>query len=386
MIRILALSDVDPTCHKGGLERHLLEVYARLADSARAQIELVVVGRREDLQADRLPNVSIKFARGLQLKRFTGAQATFSPAVFKEVLNAASVFHPDVIHAHTLFFTSTLAGVLAARVRGIPLVTTMHLGSLAALPLHHRIPAIIWERTLGRIVLANSAHVICVSQDVAAHAERLGIAKNRLTVIPNSVDLREFTPADSDRNDAIATLITVGRLLSNKGNQYLIRALGKLPRTLEFRLKVVGEGPMESSLRRIAEEEGIVHHVEFTGKRDDVATLLRSADIFVRPSLTEGMSLSILEALASGLPVVASNTTGVRELISDGKEGLLVPPGDVPALARALGILIADSELRSRMAQAAIQKSLTLRSWDSVADDTLRVMYRSAAGRRGASR
>ena len=125
----------------------------------------------------------------------------------------------------------------------------------------------------------------------------------------------------------------------------------------EARFVLAGEGPERARLEADAETLGIRDRVVFLGRRDDVPELLGASDAFVLPSLYEGTSLSVLEAMAAGCPVVASAIPGTDELVVDGESGLLVPPGDVDALAVALRRMLAEPLLRERLGSAARQRA-----------------------------
>jgi glycosyltransferase involved in cell wall biosynthesis len=146
-------------------------------------------------------------------------------------------------------------------------------------------------------------------------------------------------------------LLTVGRLQAPKDYSTLIAALERL-RELSVRTRIVGDGPDRATISAAIHDRGLAESVELLGDRDDVETLLASADCFVLSSLSEGLPLSVLEAMATGLPVVASDVGGVHELVVDGVTGALVPPSDPDALAAALQALLADRERGAQLGAA----------------------------------
>jgi glycosyltransferase involved in cell wall biosynthesis len=336
----------------------------------------------------------------------TGAQTAFSAEAWGLGAAAAARFRPDVVHAHTLFFHTSLVAAAVARVAGVPLVLTLHLGAVDALPQPYRTLTRAYELAAGRALLTAATRIICVSVDVRRHALALGAAAAKLAVVPNGVDARRFAPnppapfparerggACRDTSDGAARgdspppsrargaapliLLSTGRLIFNKGQGHLLEAMAALRRRgLAFRLVLVGEGPLEGRLRRQAERLGLGDTVQFAGYRQDMPALLRAADVFVRPSLSEGMSLAVLEAMAAGLPVVATDVSGTRELLQNGAGGLIVPPGSPPALADALARLAADAGLRRRLGEAARARALAY-DWEHVADLTLEELRRA---------
>jgi glycosyltransferase involved in cell wall biosynthesis len=176
-------------------------------------------------------------------------------------------------------------------------------------------------------------------------------------VIPNAVDVR--AAPQSELLGAPPTIITVGRFNAPKDPLTLVGALTQLAPG-SFRATLVGDGPDRAAVAAAVRQAGLDRTVELTGERHDVPALLAGADMFVLSSLSEGLPISVLEAMAAGLPVVASAVGDVPEAVADGKSGLLVPPGDPAALAGALRRLLADADLRRRFGAAARERALEL--------------------------
>ncbi len=378
MIRVLAFSDVVLPEGSGGVERTFPELYGRLAARGAADIRLVALGGDGLPRRERQHGHIVERARRIPLERLTGAQVAFSLDAWRTAWRAYRAHRPHVIHAHTLFFSTSLVAAVLARTTGTPLIVTVHVGSLAALPQPYRGAVQLYERTIGRFILSSAARIICVSDDVRAYALALGAAPGRTVVVPNGVDLARFTPgAAEDRSRPV--VLSVGRLIFNKGLQYLLPAAAQLRNEgLSFQLVIAGDGPLHRELERDAAALGLDDTVQFLGRRDDVDRLLRSADIFVRPSLSEGMSLAVLEAMAAGLAVVATDVSGSRQLIADGESGFIVPPADVDSLASALRRLILDPGLRRCFGERAHERA-THYTWESVADATAEEVARVLA-------
>jgi glycosyltransferase involved in cell wall biosynthesis len=175
-----------------------------------------------------------------------------------------------------------------------------------------------------------------------------------IPVIPNGVDISTFRPADEPRRAPEINIVCVGRLIERKGQHHLLRAFANLHAQCNcpITLTLVGTGDAENSLHGVANDLGVADAVTFTGfvPRHDMPMLYRRADIFVLPSQNEGMSIALLEAMASGLPVVVTDTAGgTTELVQDEVNGYVVPWADVWALTRALAMLVNDKEGRSHM-------------------------------------
>jgi glycosyltransferase involved in cell wall biosynthesis len=175
---------------------------------------------------------------------------------------------------------------------------------------------------------------------------------------------------------------TVGRLMPIKGSKYLIEAFARFRRQRapqESQLVIVGDGPSRTALEQCAESHGISRDVRFLGMRTDVYSLMTAFDIFVLPSLHEGVPMVLLEAMALGIPVVASRVGGIPEILEDRKEALLVPARNAEALATAIGFVAGSIELRNeliRSARARVQAQFSI----TASARSMRDMYRSLVG------
>jgi glycosyltransferase involved in cell wall biosynthesis len=215
---------------------------------------------------------------------------------------------------------------------------------------------------------------ICVSQDVAAFSAACGgLPVSKIAVIPNGVDaakLAEASPADLTQfgiPPGSQTLLFVGRLDPQKGPFVLMAALRELfPRRADLHGLVVGDGPLRDTLHAWVAKENLSSRVHFAGRRTDVPSLLRAADLFVLPSLWEGLPNVVLEAMAAGTPVVASRVEGISDLLVDDRTGLIVPPNSASDLAAAIDRVLADrneSRQMAHRAQAFVRQHFT---WDHV--------------------
>jgi glycosyltransferase involved in cell wall biosynthesis len=183
-------------------------------------------------------------------------------------------------------------------------------------------------------------------------ARRLGVPAERIVVVCNGVDTRAFPRASRERSDTIR-LGVLARLHRANGHETLLSALSILAaRRAGWRCVLAGDGPEERRLRTLAASGGLASLVEFAGHSSDAPRFLATLDIYVHPCLVSGMPNAVLEAMATGLPVVATAVGGTPEAVVDGETGLLVPPRDPEALAAALERLIADEPLRRRMGAA----------------------------------
>jgi len=241
-------------------------------------------------------------------------------------------YRPDVIHAHE--YIAGLPAVLIGRLHRIPVVVTEHFTGFV-------------RRTLGgvrlqeaRIAFRWADAVMPVSRSLQRAIEDYGI-KARFEVVPNAVDTDLFRPGDRDgKGGSSKRLLFVGLLdpSHKKGVPHLLQALAILrERRDDWQLDIVGDGPARTEYQRAAAELGIGEKVTFQGlkSKPGVAQYMRQADVFVLPSLWENLPCVLIEAMASGLPIVSTLTGGIPEMI-DGETGILVPPGDAAELAAAL--------------------------------------------------
>lgn len=231
----------------------------------------------------------------------------------------------DVVHTHNAY--PHIYGTLAARMAGVPVVLQTRHGPRFGQGLLAR-----WQY---RLACRFGNRVVAVSDDAARifrMEEKLPAAQ--LVRIWNGIDLSRFP---YQGGSAAPRAISVGRLAPEKDLATLIRAAARVVAELpEFELDIVGDGPLRTELEKQVADAGLARHVRLLGERHDVAALLGQAGLYVSSSLIEGVSLTLLEAMAVGLPVVATAVGGTPEVVVDGRTGWLVPPRDAECLAQAL--------------------------------------------------
>ncbi|MBD0320264.1 MAG: glycosyltransferase [Gemmatimonadetes bacterium] len=258
----------------------------------------------------------------------------------------------DVVHSHNTH--AFIDGGLGAALSGVK--TIVHTDHARSFPDKRRY--MVAEHVLSHLVYK----IVGVSEHTSANLIRHErISPRKLTTIPNGIDGSRYAAAvdlPAKRRELGITregpVIGLGaRLMEQKGVEYLLRALPAIvSRFPGLTLVVAGEGPLEAPLKQLASELGMDGHVRFVGVRLDLAELLHLFDLFVLPSIWEGLPMVLLEALAAGCPVVATDVGGVGTAIEDGVNGSLVPPRDPDALAAAVSALLADPALRDRYREA----------------------------------
>lgn len=214
-----------------------------------------------------------------------------------------------------------------------------------------------WHLWMDRATQRLVDRYVCVSQSVARFAQNEGgLAAAKLTVIPNGIDLADFpgTPADLRPlgiSPGRSPVTFVGRLDHQKDVHWLLRAVPRVFSAVPLAdLLIVGSGPLEDNLREFAGQMGIAKRTFFAGFRPDVPAILAASRVLVLPSRWEGMPNVVLEAMASRLPVVASDVEGVRELLGQSAEAQTVPPADSDALASSLIRILQDQRLCAQLA------------------------------------
>lgn len=231
---------------------------------------------------------------------------------------------------------------------------------------------VLKEVKFGRLFLRlirNVDAIISVCKKSSEEILENGFLKETLVEIPNGIDTSKFLGDTFRGRKNIRNIAYVGRLDSYKGVNYLLAGFKELLSKVDnIKLTIVGSGPDESLLRNMAKDLGIMDNVSFKGRREDIFSELCSADIFVLPSLSEGMPNVLLEAMACELPVVATYVGGNSDLIKDRHNGLLIPPKDSISLSKALLELLEDYELVQRLGKEARKTVKENYSMDHVVD------------------
>ena len=379
-LRVLAFCDYfPPSSSGGGSERVAFEVYRRLS-AAGASVTVVTAVPPGSTVADpsegALAGVEVVTVVGRDLSRITGAQVLVATGLRRRAHALVEAQRPHVLHANSLHFQTTVAATWLARHTALPLVTTVHLAGIDLLPAHVRAATGVWERTIGRWVLATSTEVVAVSEAVDDHVRTRTSADQRVHVVPNGVDLDVFVPGPEADPPVIAF---VGRLIANKGPAVLVAAARILAEAgRRFRLLFVGDGPQRAELEAdVAACPALAERTTFTGFSPVVHEHLAGASILVRPSLTEGMPLAVLEAMAAEVCTVVSDIPANRLVVDADRTGLLFPVGDVAALSSVLADLLDHPDRRRALARRGYEVAQGF-SWDATAAGTAAVLVDAA--------
>ena len=262
---------------------------------------------------------------------------------------AARLRRAGAVHLHAHFAGPALDhAFVLSRLTGIPFSFTVHGSDLLVRP----------HPLLGPIAREASAVFTPTRFNRDALVGRHRVPEERIVLAANGVDTDRFRPGGDEEKEP-GSILTVARLHPVKGLDFLIDAYAILAeRGTDFRARIVGDGPEREALERRIREKGLGERVRLEGglDREEIRAFLRRSEIFALSSHSEGLPMSVLEAMSAALPVAATRITGIPELVGEGETGFLVPPGDAAALADRLERLLADRELRSRMGRAGREK------------------------------
>jgi glycosyltransferase involved in cell wall biosynthesis len=306
----------------GGQEKLLAE-FARHADRRRFELFFLSLTSRgvlaKTIEALDWPVVALEEPQG------------FRPDMALRILPWLRRWRIDVLHTHDC--KPLLYGALAARLAGVARIVHMrHFADLPSLTRRQK-----WLATLAARLVDD---YVCVSEASARQAISEGVWPQGVRRIWNGIDTERFAWCGPQPE---GPAVTVARLSPEKDLATLLHAVALVVRQQPaFRLEIAGKGPCLPELRRLTHSLGLAGHVAFLGEVHDVPGLLARGRLFVLPSLTEGISLTLLEAMARGLPVVATRAGGNPEVVQHGETGWLVPPADPAALADALLQLYGD--------------------------------------------
>jgi glycosyltransferase involved in cell wall biosynthesis len=285
---------------------------------------------------------------------------------------------PDVVHAH--FWMSGLAAVRAAARFGVPVLQTFHaLGVVKRRWQADQDTSPASRVDIEREVACRADRVIATCSDEAAELRALGVAANRIDVVPCGVDVSLFRPAAATNRPPRSTprLLIVSRLVPRKGVEDAIRALALIP-TAELvvvggpAIEALDADPEVARLRRVMAECGVADRVVLAGHRphEELPAIIRASDLLLAVPWYEPFGITVLEAMACGVPVVGSAVGGLLDTVVPGVTGLLVAPRDPSSIAAAARLLLYDEPRRGAMGRAGVDRVREFYTWERVAEQT----------------
>jgi sugar transferase (PEP-CTERM/EpsH1 system associated) len=337
----------------GGLEVLLLELLKKLDRSA-FDFSVCVMEKEgrliPEVEAIGIPVYTVEKKEGLDFSL---------PFKLRHLIQEKKI---DIVHTHNS--TPWLyAGAALKMTRGRHLVHTKH--SNLSMSQHRLLSA---ERFLAKMT-------DCIIADAGVVAEfmkeKQAIPAEKIKLVYNGIDTQRFIkPMAGEPDRSIPTIGIVARLVSVKDHRTLMNAFKLVGKRLpDARLLIIGDGPLKEELLTYARQEGLNGKVEFTGARRDIPQLLRQMDVFVLSSLDEGMSITLLEAMASGLPVVATKVGGNPEIIIDGHTGFLVPAKAPEEMADKITLLLTDKKLAAAFGENGRKRVADYFSIETMARD-----------------
>jgi glycosyltransferase involved in cell wall biosynthesis len=376
----------------GGVERHVAELAPRLAERGHRVDVLTSELYREfpwERLAPSVPRSETTPWGSIRRLPVWSLPGELHYPFFRGLGRALAAASPEIVHVHTYGTNQVAVAARYRRHHGTPFVLTAHFHpdwSIEGGWLRHRIRG-FYDHRLAAPVLAQAARVIVQTREEERLLRATGVPLPPVTMVPPGY--RPLPPADEaaaapDPEASAPYLLFVGRLASNKGLLTLIDAFASFSRRhAEARLVLVGEdGGMAGAVRERARAAGVGDRVRLLGHLASdarLAGLYRGARLTVLPSAYEAFGLVLLESMAEGTPVVATSVGGIPEVVEDGRSGLLVPPGDAPALEAAIERLWTDRELAERMGRYGRTEVVPRYRWELVAE-RLDAVYREVVG------
>jgi len=264
--------------------------------------------------------------------------------------------HYDIIHVHRADYDAVVTAPLGKLLGKKVLVKLACSGPFGDIETLMKSPI----SGFALAMIANADKMVAVNEDIKKELLKVGYEKDRILMIPNGVDANTFRPITNSQPSKKKVVTFVGRLHEQKGLEYLLYSWKELIESFkmsvssfELHLNLIGEGPLKEKLVTVTEELGISKSVHLLGSVNNIAECLQCTDVFVNSSLFEGISNSLLEAMACGLPIVATDISGNAELIQDDYNGLLVSPGDSKSLCNAIECLLKDVKKAKKLGMEA---------------------------------
>lgn len=370
--------------HLGGVESHVMDVARELA--ARGHEVTVVTTRHTSSAAER------ETMDGFDVIRVKPATVVLRTPITPRIRAVLRALAADVVHAHMPPPLSAHYAADVCEARRLPLVVTYHCDVELPSLLGSFVEA-LYRRSLGESTLEQAAEVIVTTRTYAATSR--AVWRHNPTVIPNAVDARRFHP-EVDGTGVRQRLkippdrpvaLLVGRIVPHKGVEHFIEAARHVP---EAQFLVAGEGSSLEAMEELAEAIRVKDRVRFLGRisQDNLPKVYAACDVFVLPSVSrlEAFGIVALEAMATGKPVVVADIPGVREVIEDGREGLLADPVNPQDLAEKMRRLLEDPDLRREMGRRGRERVLADFTIEKVTDAILRVYEGARAGKRPTAR
>ncbi len=349
----------------GGIEVYVETLVEKLSREKNIEFTIITRHFKNTKKHEQIGNIDIY--RVGWLKGFYFRNLTFN---FIGFIKAISLKF-DIIFTQDLF--ATFFGIFLSKLKKKPLISVVH-GIASDQPQYPSFLRYVLQR-LEIFTYQNVEFTISLTVKPKNKFMELGGKAKNWRVIPFGIKMERFdgisrtkTRKNLGLKKEVAVITFVGRLLKVKGVSYLIDALSLIEE--DFVALIVGSGPDEAELKRLVNEKGLTNKVRFLGFRDNIPEILRATDIYVLPSLSEGLSISLFEARAAGCACVV---TDIGLPVKPGKDALVVIPGDAEALREGLELLLKNNDLRERLGREGRKMAVNSFSWDNIMESYLEV-------------
>jgi glycosyltransferase involved in cell wall biosynthesis len=366
--------------HVGGYEKIVYELSRRLVQKG-YEIDILTCNTERALAYEELDDIHI-----YRLPCWNALNSVYPipkpcPTSFR-ILRRLLRKNYDVINTQTRFFITSFLGLIFAKLKRIPLVHTEH-GARHSIVSNKVVDLIgrTYDHTIGSLIVKSARINIGVSEAACEFLKHLGATTIQL--IHDGIDTTIFKKKEDtnyrqtlDISDAAVVITFVGRLIYAKGVQDLISAFSKIKDTTpEVKLLIVGDGPYRAELEKLAQQTNYVSSILFLGQRnqDEVIDVLSATDIFVNPSYSEGLGISVMEAASIGLPIIATDGGGTGEIIADYKTGILIKATNTSQLEQKLRELLTNTQLRKELganARISVEQKF---DWDKITQDWIEI-------------
>ncbi|MDO8601239.1 MAG: glycosyltransferase [bacterium] len=362
----------------GGIEtwtKNIAEGVALRRGSGQAEIFVVTGKVKNQSEKEEAGGVKIFRTSLFALSNLSASPLIYTlsllPFVFCKSLALIKKEKIDILHCQG--FLSSFLGFWLSKLTGVPYIATVQ-------RLEGR------RNPIKNFIYRNAVLCIGASRAIGEYFKQIG-CKN-IEVIPNGIDLERFKNLEIKPHQGFV-VITVARLEKVKGTEYLIGAFDLLMSDFlgksDIRLSIIGDGSERKNLEDLVKKLGLAERVKFLGEipNEKIPEYLAGADCFVLPSLKEGFGIAVLEAMAAGVPVIASRVGGILDIIEDGKTGLLIEPGNPEEIAKAISKIYQDSTLRGQLINNAMAE-LKRYNWQDIAERVFKI-YENIIRRRNLS-
>lgn len=366
--------------HVGGYEKIVYELSRRLVQRD-YEIDILTCNTERVLAYEELDGIHIYRLPSWNVLNSVYPIPKPCPTSFK-ILRRLLSKNYDVINTQTRFFITSFLGLIFAKLKRTPLVHTEHGARHSIVP--NKLIDLIsraYDHSIGALIVNSARRNIGVSEAACEFLKHLGATTIQL--VHDGIDTTIFKKKEDTNyrqklgiSKDVVVITFVGRLIYAKGVQDLISAFSKIKDTApEVKLLIVGDGPYRANLENLAYQTDCAGSILFLGQRnqDEVIDVLSATDIFINPSYSEGLGISVMEAASIGLPIIATDVGGTREIITTDKTGILVKAGDVGQLAEELCRLCANAELREKLGKNARILAERKFNWDKITGEYIKL-------------